>query len=187
MFRWLVLPALLLATTPAMALRCGSRIVQEGDRDGSVRERCGMPYYVDRYYSVDVHGADGPYERQIENQYDAWYYNFGPRKLLVRLVFHNGRLQSEETLGYGVNQIGDSCHLDTAPSGTSAGEIVAWCGEPASRRNLREAEIRRDGRGNERYRPIRLEEWTYDFGDDRFLRILTFRNGNLQGVSVERR
>jgi hypothetical protein len=187
MNRLSLLCLLLLVAAPAQALRCGTRVISDGDRDFAVRDRCGMPFYTEEFASYDVRGADGPFETQVENRYDAWYYNFGPRKLMVRLLFRNGLLEREETLGYGVNEIGDSCNLDSFPSGTSAGEIVAYCGEPATRRLQREANVRRDGRGNERYTPVKREEWIYDLGDNRLLRILTFHNGRLQSVSAEGR
>ncbi|MBL8298334.1 MAG: DUF2845 domain-containing protein [Rhodanobacteraceae bacterium] len=184
----LALFCLLLAlTAPAYALRCGTRVVDEGDRDFSVRERCGEPFYVDQFTSIRVQGADSLRETQVEDVYDVWYYNFGPRKLMVRLLFLNGHLQQEETLGYGVTTLGDSCNLDSLSTGTSAGEIIARCGQPAARRNQRRAEVNRDSRGNERYTPIRVEEWTYDFGDSRLLRVLTLQNGRLQRVDAEGR
>lgn len=186
MKRLLLLVPLLFAALPAHALRCGTRVVTTDDRDVAVRERCGEPYYTDQLVVYDVRGADGPFERQTENVYDAWYYNFGPRKLMVRLLFLNGRLHREDTLGYGVNRIGDSCTLDSFPTGTTAGEIVAYCGMPASRHTQREAIVRRDGIGNERYTPIRRETWTYDLGGNRLLRILTLENGRLQSVDTER-
>lgn len=176
-----------LLTAPALALRCGTRVVSDGDRDFAVRERCGEPFYVDQFASVRIRGADGPFETQVEDLYDVWYYNFGPRRLMVRLLFLNGRLQREETLGYGVTSIGDSCNLDALPAGTSAGEIVAYCGAPAARRNQRQADIRRDHYGNQRITPVRVEEWTYDLGDSRLLRILTLHNGRLQNVDTESR
>ena len=187
MTRLLLLLLLAAVTLPAHALRCGSRVVTTGDRDLLARDRCGEPYYTDQMVVVDVYGADGPVERQVENVYDVWYYNFGPRKLMVRLLFLNGRLEREDTLGYGVTRIGDSCSLDSYPTGTSAGEIVAYCGLPASRTEQREALIRRDGLGRERYRPLRRETWTYDLGSSRLLRVLTLENGRLQGVDTERR
>lgn len=187
MKRLLLLCVLTAVAVPAHALRCGTRVVTDGDRDIAVRERCGEPFYIDQFSSVSVRGADGPYETQIEDVYDVWYYNFGPQRLMVRLLFQNGRLQREETLGYGVTTLGDSCNLDGLPTGTSAGEIVAYCGEPASRRAQRQATVRRDRVGNERYTPIRVEEWTYDLGGTRLLRILTLNNGRLQRVDTERR
>ena len=187
MKRLALLCLLLSLAAPVHALRCGTRVVTDGDRDFAVRERCGEPFYVDQFASVSVRGANGPLETQVEDVYDVWYYNFGPRRLMVRLLFLNGRLEHEETLGYGVSNLGDSCNLDALPAGTSAGEIVAYCGEPAGRRNQRRANVRRDNFGNERYTPVRVEEWTYDLGDARLLRVLTLQNGRLQNVDTEGR
>lgn len=187
MKRLVLLCLLLLLAAPASALRCGTRVVADGDRDFTVRERCGEPFYIDQFASVSVRGANGPLETQSEDIYDVWYYNFGPRRLMVRLLFLNGRLEHEETLGYGVNTLGDSCNLDGLTAGTSAGEIVAYCGEPAGRRNQRRASVRRDHFGNERHTPVRVEEWTYDLGSSRLLRVLTLQNGRLQSIDTEGR
>lgn len=187
MKRLALLCLLLLLAAPAYALRCGTRVVTDGDRDFAVRERCGEPFYVDQFASVSVRGANGPLETQTEDIYDVWYYNFGPRRLMVRLLFLNGRLEQEETLGYGVTALGESCNLDALPTGTSAGEVVAYCGEPAGRRNQRRASVRRDNFGNERYTPVRVEEWTYDLGGSRLLRVVTFHNGRLQSIDTEGR
>lgn len=179
--------ALLAIALPAQALRCGTRVVNEGDRDLAVRERCGEPYYTEQSYALTVRGADGPYEVQDETVYDVWYYNFGPRRLLVRLLFRDGRLVREETLGYGVNAIGEDCNLDALERGTPAGEVVAHCGEPASRSTQRRQIVRRDGRGNERYRDVPQEMWVYDLGPNRLLRVLRFDGGHLESVDSERR
>lgn len=172
---------------PAHALRCGTRVVDEGDRDFAVRERCGEPYWTEQSVALTVRGADGPYEVQDETVYDVWYYNFGPQRLLVRLLFRDGRLAREETLGYGVNGIGSDCNLDALREGVPAGEIVARCGAPAQRNSRNRTVVRRDGRGNERFNQVRLEEWVYDLGPNRRTRVLTLENGRLLDVSSEGR
>jgi hypothetical protein len=181
--------ALLLGTfaLPAQALRCGTRVVTEGDRDFAVRERCGEPYFTEQSYALTVRGANGPYEVQDETVYDVWYYNFGPQRLLVRLLFRDGRLAREESLGYGVSEIGGDCNLDGLPAGTPGGEIVARCGTPSTRNTRQRTEVRRDGRGNERFSQVRLEEWIYDIGRNRLMRVLTLENGRLLEVNSESR
>ena len=134
-----------------------------------------------------MRGANGPYEVQDETVYDVWYYNFGPQRLLVRLLFRDGRLAREESLGYGVTDIGGDCNLDGLSQGTSAGEIYARCGAPTSRHQRQRTEIRRDGRGNERLSSVRLEDWIYDIGEHRRMRVLTLENGRLLQVSSESR
>jgi len=178
---------LLGATAQAQSLRCGNRVVNTGDRDFAVRERCGDPYYTEQSYALDIRGANGPLEVQDETVYDVWYYNFGPRRLMVRLLFRDGRLTRQENLGYGVASIGEDCNLDTMRSGTPVGEVVAHCGEPASRNAQNRNVVRRDGNGHERYTLLRHEEWIYDLGEDRLLRVLSIDDGRLTGVGTERR
>ena len=79
---------LLLASPAAFALRCGSRVIADDARDFQVRDRCGEPFWSESWLGVDVVGRDSPLERQREVQWSVWYYNFGPRALMLRLVFH---------------------------------------------------------------------------------------------------
>ncbi|HMM67770.1 MAG TPA: DUF2845 domain-containing protein [Dokdonella sp.] len=165
-----------LASSAEAATRCGSRLVNEGDREFQVRARCGDPFWSDSWLGVDVINRGSAYEQQREVQWSAWYYNFGPRALMVRMLFLDGVLHGSETLGYGVREIGDSCRPNMNFTGLSSGELVARCGEPASRREARDSVVFRPGPGIENWRERRREEWIYDFGDARFLRVLTLVN-----------
>ena len=172
----------LLASAPAAAMRCGNRLVTDGAQDFQVRERCGDPFWTDRYSDVVVIGRDGPLESQREVQYDVWYYNFGPRQLMRRLVFRDGLLAQEDTLGYGVDRIGEDCDPDRLLGGLSAGELVARCGEPASRRSHGDTIVRRPLPGVERWRDQRREDWVYDFGDRRYVRMVHLVDGRVDTV-----
>lgn len=173
---------LLLASADACAMRCGSRVISNGDQDFQVRERCGAPFWTDAYSDLEIIGAYGPIERQSSVQIDVWYYNFGPRQLMRRLVFRDGQLLREDTLGYGVNAIGGDCNPNSTFSGLSAGELVARCGEPASRRSDVDTIVRRPARGIEHWRDQRRERWIYDFGDRRFVRVVQLIDGRVTGV-----
>jgi hypothetical protein len=177
--------ALLLASPPAFALRCGNRLVGEGDQDFQVRDRCGDPFWTDRYVNVEIIGARSPLEQQREVQFDVWYYNFGPRQLMRRLVFRDGRLVAEDTLGYGVNEIGDDCNR--VLEDLSAGELVARCGEPASRRSRNDTIVRRPARGIEQWHDQRREEWIYDPSDGDFVRMVRLIDGRVTGIERVRR
>lgn len=100
-----------LATTAhADAMRCGSRLVSEGDTRSQVRAMCGEPSDVQTrtilrrpYY--DFHGrliyfGDGLIEIPVE----VWTYNFGPYKLMRRVRFVDGQVEEIETLGYGYHE-----------------------------------------------------------------------------------
>lgn len=175
---------LLLAAPSAFAMRCGNRIVSDGQRDFQVRDRCGEPFWTDTYTHVDIIGAYGPVERQRTVQYDVWYYNFGPRQLMRKLVFRDGQLLREETLGYGVDEIGENCNPMRDYSGFSAGELYARCGAPVSRRVENDTIVRRPAPGVEGWRDLRREEWVYDFGDNRFVRVVRLVNGRVDGTDT---
>ena len=178
--------AFLLASPSAFALRCGTRIVTEGTQDFQVRDRCGDPFYTDTYLATEVFGAYGPVQHYREVQYDVWYYNLGPHNLMRRFVFRDGVLAREETLGYGVDEIGSDCNPNRDYRGVSVGELVARCGEPASRRTYYDA-IERAVPGYARYRDVRREEWIYDFGEDRFLRSFRLIDGRVENIdTIER-
>jgi hypothetical protein len=166
----------------AQALRCEGRVVDRGDHAIQVRERCGEPYWIDGYSEFLITGQRGPLEQRVERQVEAWYYNFGPNKLLRRLLFVDDRLVREDSLGYGYTELGRDCRLDALPIGTPAGVIVARCGEPGSRRERYADLTQRDDSGIARQRVVRREEWVYDLERDRDLRLLRLLDGRLQGV-----
>ena len=120
-------------------------------------------------------------------QYDVWYYNFGPRYLMRRFVFRDGVLLREETLGYGVDEIGDDCNPNRDYRGVSVGELSRAA---ASRRRAGPTTTRWFGGpipGYERYRDQRREEWIYDFGENRFLRLFHLVDGRVDDIeSIER-
>lgn len=106
-----VVIASLLATSPAHAFRCGSRIVQEGMHESEVVRLCGEPVstahlgYVIRavHYGGSLtrrHDRNYGYYRQ-EIPVTEMIFNFGPRKLMRKLRFEGGVLRSIRTMGYG--------------------------------------------------------------------------------------
>jgi hypothetical protein len=91
-------------------MRCGSKIVNKGDPLDTVRKLCGepdaivqtvvlrRPSYM-RGGRVIFFGAHA-----VETPAETWTYNFGPHKLMQRLRFVDGVLESIETLEYGYRQ-----------------------------------------------------------------------------------
>lgn len=175
---------LLLSSTNALALRCGNRVVATGAQDFQVRASCGDPFWSDGYANIEVIGAREPFERQREVQFDVWYYNFGPSQLMRALLFRDGVLVREDTLGYGVGEIGSDCNPRRDYAGVSVGELVARCGEPASRRRLTDTLVNRPRPGVELWRDLRREEWVYDFGEQRLVRLT---DGRVDSVQIQPR
>lgn len=111
----ILLGALLLGSESAWALRCGSRLIQEGMHEARVIELCGDPVstrqvgYVLRPYiirqSVGISVLQG--SRHVYGGYHQelnvteMLFNFGPHKLMRLIRFEGGRLTDIRTAGYG--------------------------------------------------------------------------------------
>lgn len=113
--------ALLLVAQPASALRCGNRLVSEGDPISKVRKFCGEPeavqvrtIYRSGYpRSISRHSISSSTTRfsdeelllhrrsTVEVIVEEWTYNFGPRKFMRMIRFENGLVAGIEKLGYG--------------------------------------------------------------------------------------
>lgn len=183
LLQWLAIFLALSWAGNAQALRCGNRLVATGDHQFQVRERCGEPYWSSRYTELSVVGLEGPFERRAERVFDEWFYNFGPRFLVQRLVFDDGRLIKIESAGYGVRTVGGDCSDIAMRRGATGGEVVLHCGEPLSRSSRYEDVVVRDGLGNARVRPVRREEWIYDLdGRSRFVRMAILIDGRVDRV-----
>jgi len=107
------LAALLLAiAVPASAdgLRCGSRLVTNGDPRAKVRQFCGEPTdvqtrYIQRRPTFNVGGRYYSYgDGYIEIPVEIWTYNFGPYKLMRQIRFVDGLVEEIESLGYGYHE-----------------------------------------------------------------------------------
>jgi len=100
--------ALLLIPAAAQAdsMRCGSRLVSEGDSIDEVLALCGEPAQRQRTWIVrqprfEYGGQDIPFQGYEEVPVDIWTYDFGANKLMRRVRFVAGKVESIDTLGYG--------------------------------------------------------------------------------------
>jgi len=117
--------ACLLISPAALALRCGSNVIDEGMRKIEVEQKCGAPASKDshiEYRTVRKHrsvrndysSANDLYElrnrRDRESQEEVetvevvieeWVYNFGSTRFMQLLIFEDGKLREVKDLGYG--------------------------------------------------------------------------------------
>jgi hypothetical protein len=110
---------ILLLTEPALALRCGNRVITDGDPMIKVKKYCGDPDVVQQRSIVRsgiprsnsrVDDPDTPPRDDellirdrsyVEVLIEDWTYNFGPNKLMRLIRFENGVVRDIEQLGYG--------------------------------------------------------------------------------------
>lgn len=78
-------------------LRCGARLVSAGDREYSVRKKCGAPTSAQRW--VDYRDDGTANGRTV--LVDVWTYDFGPTQFIRILTFENEILRNVEAGDYG--------------------------------------------------------------------------------------
>jgi hypothetical protein len=93
----------------ADAMRCGSKLINEGDTQDKVLQYCGEPTEQSRTYIVrkprfEVGGQEYSFNGEEEVPVDLWTYDFGPNKLMRRVRMVAGKVESIETLEHGTNR-----------------------------------------------------------------------------------
>ena len=105
-----VLAALLLpAAAHADGMRCGSRLISEGDPIEKVLEYCGEPTetkrtWITRQPRFEYGGQEVPFPGSEDVPVDLWTYDFGASKLIRRIRFVAGKVDSIETLEHGTSR-----------------------------------------------------------------------------------
>lgn len=83
-----VLTGLQIPCAFADSMRCGSKLVADGDTKFEVLVKCGEPEFVDV--------ISGYYARKIE----IWNYRLGPNEFVRTLTFRGDRLKKIEIEGF---------------------------------------------------------------------------------------
>jgi hypothetical protein len=115
----LLFSALLWAVGPvesAQAMRCGSRLISEGDPREKLANECGPPTTVEtweeeRYYHYDAPPPSYQY-REFERygsayrvkviiRVELWTYNYGPSRFMDYVRVENGRVVKIYSGSYG--------------------------------------------------------------------------------------
>lgn len=92
--------------SPSYAVNCGKRVVDIGDRQDKVVNKCGEPestgshkkYVAVSYIDPRTNLA---YIQNEEVIIDEWIYNFGPLRYKQLLRFENGVLKEIQSLERG--------------------------------------------------------------------------------------
>jgi Protein of unknown function (DUF2845) len=103
-------------TSPAYAMRCGSRIIAEGDPREKVLNECGPPSDVESWEEERYDYFDRPphprYHKEFErygNSYrvrafirvELWTYNYGPSRFVDYVRIENGQVRQVYSGSYG--------------------------------------------------------------------------------------
>jgi hypothetical protein len=151
---------------------CGDKIVAPGDSRANVLAKCGEPAW--REMREDARTEAYLPDKTPVNfvTTEEWVYNFGSHQFLHFLRFQGDRLAVVETGGYGYDDrdFGRNCGdgRNISP-GDRKLEVLVKCGEP----------MESAGGGGAL---VESDEWTYNFGPERFMYIVKFRYGKVYDV-----
>jgi hypothetical protein len=108
------------AASSAESMRCGHRVVTDGDPKAKVAELCGQPTHAERrtvyrsglprqrflvdegtlqsvsYSELLIHNRS-----LVEVEVDVWLYNRGRSRLMREVIFHDNRVVEVNVLGHG--------------------------------------------------------------------------------------
>jgi len=93
----------------ADSMRCGSKLIGEGDSIDEVLQYCGQPATRERTWIQRSPVVErGRYEFSIPGRedvpVDVWTYDFGANKLTRRVRMIAGKVERIETLEYGTSR-----------------------------------------------------------------------------------
>jgi Protein of unknown function (DUF2845) len=107
-----------LSEAHADGMRCGTKLVGNGDSMYTVESRCGSP--DDKQHRTETRtervwinlpcpvrgqvGCGQMVERTVEVTIDEWTYDFGPEKLIQRAIFQQGQLVNVISGSYGTKR-----------------------------------------------------------------------------------
>jgi hypothetical protein len=186
-FRFVIFCILLMsASRSVLAFSCDGRIVSPGDSKFDVVTKCGEPALKDSHEEQLTERLDDTTKRKTIVTVEAWTYNFGPQSFLRILEFRNGKLAEIRTGGYGYADTKERaalCDEQKVRKGDTKLDVLIQCGEPVEGGSNREMIEEVDG-GVKRKVSVNIEEWTYNLGPNRFMRIFTFRNGRLVDIKT---
>lgn len=170
----------------ADSLSCDGGIVSDGDSAVDLIMKCGQPAWKDSHPEEIVDALDRNFKRKIMVSVEEWTYDFGPQQFLRIITLRNGVISSIRSGQYGTGkeqaQPGPGCGDRVISVGDSKADILIKCGEPLYKESHQEELKERFEGSGSRTVTVTVEEWTYNFGPQRFTRIITFRNGQVVDI-----
>lgn len=169
----------------AATLSCQGGIISTGDRSIDVLAKCGAPDSKESHQEELGERLDDNTRQKTFTTVEEWTYNFGPTQFMRIVVLKNGVVANIRTGNYGYSKqtepVQRECTEQLVSIGDSKTDVLARCGEP-SLKDSHVEETREKLGDMEQKVFVTVEEWTYNLGPTRFVRILTFRNSRLTDI-----
>lgn len=175
----------IVASQSVFAFRCSGELVSEGDSKLSVLDKCGEPALIDRWPEEIIDFPDTDFEHRLGRINERWIYNFGPSQFLRIITFKDGEVFNIEngSRGFTVVPGMQFCNFNVLSLGITTIELETRCGEPDLKEQRYETVTTRIP-GGRRQVTVTIDKWTFNLGPTHFMRILTFRNGELVEIKT---
>ena len=168
--------------------RCPNGVVMVGDSKFEVITKCGEPSFED-FRQVEKIAQTGA------NEVTRWIidieelvYDFGPNRFIRIFEFENGVLAGISQGGYGKSSDDDGQDYvrnnQRVQKGDSKYEVMMKLGYPVHKEKREVEKLRRTAIGESVVHRIFLEEWTFDPGPGRFIRLVVFENGRVIRIDL---
>jgi len=181
----LLLVLLLPSALAAAEYRCADKIISVGDASIDLLMKCGEPDWKQSHNEEIIETIDKDSKRKTIVSVDDWTYNLGPNRFTRIFKLRDGKVVDVQSGGYGSvkEQTGKpQCSDQIISVGDSVADVMAKCGEPAWKDKHEEIIRQRLDDNTVSKVSVVVEDWTYNFGPNRFMRIFTFRNGTVTDV-----
>jgi len=183
----------LLLTTPssesyAASLACPTGTVFVGESRADVLAKCGEPDWKNSHQEEVVERLDSSTKQKLHITVDEWTYNFGPSQFMIIVILKNGKVADIQEGDYGYSKSSKPEQREFSDRivsiGDLQGDVVMKWGEPMGKNSRKEELKEKLPNGKERTELVTIEEWTYNLGPNRFMRILTFKNGRVTDIQT---
>ena len=167
----------------ASADRCPNGIVALGDSKFEVIAKCGEPTFEDfRQFEKVAQTGIGEVTRWIVD-IEELIYDFGPNRFIRVFVFENDILAKISQGGYGKSTEADGKNYlrknQKVQKGDTKYEVMIKLGYPVNKEKREIEKARRVADGETDIHHIFYEEWTFDPGPGRLIRMVVFENGRV--------
>lgn len=183
--RALLLIVLLPSILFAAEYRCADKIISAGDTGADLFMKCGEPDWKQSHAEEIIDTIDQDNKHKTIITVDEWTYNLGPDRFMRIFTLRDGKVVDVRSGSYGTRkeQAGKpQCSDKIISEGDAAADVVAKCGEPAWIDRREEVIRERLDSDTVTKVTVTVEDWTYNFGQNQFMRIYTLRNGRVTDV-----
>ena len=170
----------------ADSISCDGGIVSSGQSAVDLIMKCGQPEWKESHQEESTDMLYPYLKQRTYITVEEWTYNFGPQQFLRIVTLMNGVVTGVRTGQYGTSRDrsapGPACGGRVLSVGDTKVDILIKCGEPFHKSSHQEELKEHLDDSGSRTVIVTVEEWTYNFGPQQFMRVITFRNGTVMNI-----